>query len=201
MATAKEDATKNEAQLSLVRMKDTARPMPPGALPSAAEVAVLENWINAGYPMGSCGSVDGGDGGNGPPIGPPPSVFGGAPPFSPHTGPNTHNAGQDCMSCHTGKGDANRFSFGGTVYDGNGQPVVGAEVRLVDAMGRATSVYTGPKGTFYSGSAFTAPAHVGVRNAAASKDMFTALDATNGGACSSCHCTGASCSVPVVHLP
>lgn len=205
-ATSKEDPTKNEAELSVARMKNAMSPMPPGALPSAADVAILDDWITAGYPMGSCGSGNGtaGDGGSSvAPPPPPPSVFEGAPAFHAQTGPSAHNAGKDCMSCHrTGGGEAPRFSFGGTLYDGSGKPVAGAEVRLVDANGKASSVYTGSNGTFYGqGSGFAAPAQVGVRNASGAKDMVSALQASNGGACSSCHCTGGTCSVPPVHLP
>lgn len=199
MAPSKEDPTKSEAELSLSRMKNTASPMPPGAPPPASDVAILENWINAGYPMGSCGGSAGGDAGAIPP--PPPSVFKDAPAFVSRTGQRTHNAGKDCMSCHaTGGGEAPRFSFGGTLYDGSGNPVGGAEVRLVDANGKATSVYTSTSGTFYSGGAFAAPAHVGVRDAMHESDMLTALQASNGG-CSSCHCTGSACTVAPIHLP
>jgi hypothetical protein len=201
-ATAKEDPTKNEAELSVARMKDAARPMPPGALPSAADVAVLQDWISAGYPTGSCAARGGGDGGASPPPPPPPaSVFKDAPAFVARTGPSAHNAGKDCMSCHrNGGGEAPRFSFGGTLYDASGKPVAGAEVRVLDANGKATSVYTSATGTFYSGATFAAPAHVGLRNATASEDMLTLLDA-QGGACSSCHCSGGTCTVPPIHLP
>lgn len=198
----KEDPTKNEAELSVARMKNAGSPMPPGALPSTADVALLENFINAGYPKGSCGSVGSGDGGT--IATPPPStVFKGAPVFTARTGPRAHNAGKDCMSCHqNGGGEAPQFSLGGTVYDGTGGPVSGAEVRLVDAKGKATSVYTGTNGTFYmQGGGFAAPAQVGVRSASGARDMISALQAPGGGACSSCHCAGGSCTVPAIHLP
>lgn len=206
MAMAKEDPTKNEAELSLARMKDAARPMPPGAPPSPSDVAILENWINAGYPMGSCGGGSGDSGTGGPPPPPPPppaSVFDGAPAFALTTGSRAHNAGQDCMRCHTqANGEAPQLSFGGTLYDGAGNPVAGAEVRLVDANNNATVVHTASNGTFYRRSGpFAAPAHVGVRDATRSADMLTALQGSNGGACSSCHCTGSGCSVSQVHLP
>jgi hypothetical protein len=204
-ATSKEDPTKNEAQLSLARMTNAASPMPPGALPPAASVTLLQNWINAGYPTGSCGeSADGGEGGSPIVVPPPPSiVFEGAPAFVARTGPSAHNAGRECMSCHrNGGGDAPQFSLGGTLYDANGRALGGAEVRIVDANGKASSVYTATNGTFYqNGSGFSAPAHIGVRNAAASAEMFTALQSSNGGACSSCHCTGAGCTIGLIHLP
>jgi hypothetical protein len=126
----------------------------------------------------------------------------GAPPFASQTGPSTHNAGRDCLQCHgRGGGDAPQFTFGGTLYDGNGNAVVGAEVRLVDANGNGTSVYTGPSGTFYSqGAGFAAPANVGVRNATNTAEMLVTLQSSGGG-CSSCHCTGTGCSTTPIHLP
>jgi hypothetical protein len=208
MATAMEDPTKNEAQLSLARMQNAGMPMPPGALPSAADVTTLKNWINAGYPMAICtgGGGDGGSGGNdggGPPPPPPPlGVFANAPPFTPMMGSSAHRPGEDCLSCHG-------FTIGGTVFDGSGNPVAGAEVRVVDATGAAFSVYSGSDGTFHdSHNSFTAPAHIGIRDANNVKNMMTALQsgpqppAASGGACSACHCSGgAPCTVVPVHLP
>jgi hypothetical protein len=212
MATSHEDPSKNEAQLSLSRMQNASSPMPPGGVPSAADVTTLQNWINAGYPQGSCGTT-GGDGGassGGSSGGGSSGVFANAPPFSAQTGKSTHNAGQDCMGCHTGGGTnaPPAFEFGGTVYDGSGKAVVGAEVRFVDAKGNAVSVYTGPSGTFYKGgTGFAGPAHIGVRDATSTQDMMTALQsgaqspASTGGACSACHCTGSGCTMAPIHLP
>jgi hypothetical protein len=199
-AKALQNPAMNETEWSVARMKDVAKPMPPGALPSAGDVAILENWIKAGYPMGSCG------GDAGPPVAPPPppSVFKGAMAFAPRTGGSSHKAGEECMHCHkSGGGDAPAFSFGGTLYDPTGKPVGGAEVRLVDAKGVATSVYSGANGTFWlNGNGFAMPAQIGVRNATVVQDMYTPLTAANNGAaCSSCHCIGAGCSVSKVHLP
>jgi hypothetical protein len=207
-ATSHEDPTKNEAQLSVSRMQNASSPMPPGGLLPATDATTLQNWINAGYPMGSCatGSSSGGsssgssgDGGSTPP---PMSVFTGQPPFASQTGPSTHNAGQNCLNCHgSGGGNVPQFSFGGTLYDGKGNPVVGAEVRMVDAKGTGTNVYTGPQGTFFSeGGGFAAPARVGARNATSTADMLVTLQASGGG-CSSCHCSGTGCSTTPIHLP
>ncbi|HEX8790231.1 MAG TPA: carboxypeptidase-like regulatory domain-containing protein [Polyangiaceae bacterium] len=207
-ATAQEDPTKNEAQLSLSRMQSSSSPMPPSGPLPASDVTTLQNWINAGYPMGSCasGSSSGGSSsgasGDGGSAMPPVNVFNNAPPFVSQAGRSTHNAGKDCLQCHAnGGGDAPQFSFGGTLYDGNGNPVVGAEVRLVDANGNATSVHTSSTGTFYSeGSGFAAPAYVGARDATNMADMLVALQSSGGG-CSSCHCTGTGCSTTPMHLP
>lgn len=207
-----EDPTKSEAQLSLARMQGNPMPyMPPGATPSAADVAILQNWVTAGLPMGTCGTADGGGDGS---VTPPASVFNGQPPFMSQVPSGGHNPGKACFTCHTssctGGGDCGpELVFGGTLYDGSGAAVVGAEVRFVDANGNGTSVYTASSGDFWlrGSSAFAAPAHVGARNATAVQDMHTALQATTqgpavtGGDCNACHCTGTGCTVAPIHLP
>jgi hypothetical protein len=208
-ATAKEDSSKNEAELSVARMQNAASPMPPGALPPASAVATLQNWITAGYPQGSCGG--GTTGGTDSGTAPPPAtgvVFTGAPAFSAQTGPSTHNAGLECMGCHGAGGSGPQFEFGGTLYDGSGNPLSGAEVRFVYANGSSDSAYTSATGTFYQpGTTFTGAAHVGVRNATSTQEMITALQpgaqspASTGGACSACHCSGSGCTQPKIHLP
>ena len=107
------------------------------------------------------------------------------------------------MACHkNGGGEAPRFSLGGTVYDASGKGVGGVEVRLIDVNGKASSVYSGSSGTFYmNGSGFAAPARIGIRKGTTSQDMISTLQASNGGACSSCHCSGANCTVSTIHLP
>jgi hypothetical protein len=200
-ATSKEDPTKDEAQLSVVRMQSSSSPMPPASVQnpaSASDVATLQNWINAGYPSGSC-PVDGGappDAGTSGPV----DVFSGQPPFAPATGGNTHNAGQNCLSCHNvSSTQAPAFLFGGTLYDASGKPVVGAEVRVVDDNGTGYSVHTGPSGTFYKGgSSLATPAHAGARDATNKALMISPVTA---GGCSSCHCTGSSCATTPIHLP
>jgi hypothetical protein len=190
LATSKEDATKNEAQLSVARMQNTTSPMPPGGGATATDISTLQAWITAGYKDAACG-----DGGTPPPPPPPPTdVFTGAPAFASQVAGSTHNAGKNCMGgCHN-----HGFTFAGTVTNGAGAGVAGAEVRLVDANGKAISVYTGSNGNFHSSSSFVAPAKIGVRNAAAKAIMVTALTAANGG-CNGCHANGGT-QTPI-HLP
>jgi hypothetical protein len=225
MAPSHEMPSQNEAQLSLSRMKNSSSPMPPGGLLPTADVTTLQNWINAGYPKGSCGTSAGGSsggnssgatssGGNssggtdgGSPGGT--SVFANAAPYALGTPVDgNHNAGRDCMSsCHN-----HGFTFAGTVFDANGVGVGGAEVRVVDAMGKVISVYTdnrggSSQGNFYSSQPFVGPAHLGVRNATNTQAMLTAIQTTaqspasTGGACNACHCTGTGCTLAPIHLP
>jgi hypothetical protein len=190
MATAKEDPTKNEAQLSLSRMQNSTSPMPPSSVnmpPTASDISTLQNWINSGYPSGPACAPDAG-------AAPATAVFAGTAAFK-ASGSNCsgqHNAGQNCLQCHG-------FAFAGTIYDGSGKALAGAEVRVVDSTGKATSAYSCTNGNFYvqNGSIMT-PAHTAARNAASTTSMVSAM--TTGG-CNQCHCTGGGCTTARIHLP
>ncbi len=196
MKTAIEDPTKNEAELALARMQSSTSPMPPATFndpASASDIATVQSWINAGYPSGSCA------GDAGLPVSSAVDVFAKATSFTSQIAGSSHNAGRDCMQCHAGGGgEAPTFAFGGTLYDGNGKAVVGAEIRVVDANGKAASVYTGPEGNFHSSGTLTMPWHAGARNATSKALMISSL--TYGG-CNKCHCTGSSCTTAPLHLP
>jgi len=226
MASSQEMPSENEAQLSLSRMKNSSLPMPPGGTLPAADLSTLQNWINAGYPMGSCGTVamtGGTTGGTpaghadagqdaaaratGPATTTASGVFANAATFVAGTGVSGHhNAGQDCnQGCHN-----HGFTIAGTLVDSAGAAIGGAEVRLVDSTGQVISIYTatgGSQGNFYSKKSFVGPAHIGVRNAAGTQTMITAIQTTaqapasTGGACNACHCTGGGCTIAAIHLP
>ncbi len=195
-ATAMEDATKNEAQLAVTRMQSTTSPMPPASFnmpATSSDIATLQSWITAGYPSGAC------TGDAGPPMSTVFDVFAKAPSFSSQTGGNSHNQGRDCMGCHaTGGGEAPQFSFGGTLYDGSGNAVAGAEIRVVDANGKATSVYTAANGNFHGSGTLALPGHAGARDA---KDKALMVSALTYGGCNKCHCTGSGCTTTQLHLP
>ncbi len=110
---------------SLARMKDTGgAPMPPSGVPPASEVAAFESWLNAGAPMGTCSTTDGGT----------PTVT----CTSTRTWPtalryqesNDMNPGLACRSCHVGQNFKNqnpsnrsapalrRYYFAGTIFGG-----------------------------------------------------------------------------------
>ncbi len=203
-APSKLDPTKNEVEESVALMTLTsgATAMPPTSGSPAADIAVLQAWISSGYAAGA--ACDGGA----PPS--PTGVFTNAPPYAAPTKAcsGKHNAGQECMGCHSGNSD-NAFLMGGTLYDGSGNAVVNAEVRLVDSTGKATSVYSCQNGNFYiganNGGTLNGPATVGVRNATTTQTMVTTLSsgsqppASSGGACNACHASGGT-TTPV-HLP
>lgn len=127
-----------------------------------------------------------------PPPPPPPSVFNGAGAFVASTAGDTHNAGQNCMNgCHN-----HGFTFAGTLKDGAGNGVAGAEVRLVDSSGAAITVHTGTNGNFHSATPFSGPAHVGARTATKAVDMVGMITA---GGCNGCHATGGTATP--IHVP
>ena len=191
LATAKEDPTKSEAELSLARMQNSASPMPPASVnmpPTAAEIATLQAWINGGYTSGPACAPDAGT------TGPATAVFSGVKAYA-APGSNCsgqHNAGRDCLQCHG-------FAFAGTVYNAAGKALAGAEIRVVDATGQATSTYSCSNGNFYiQNGNFTAPGHTAARNATTTTTMVSAM--SNGG-CNSCHCSGGGCVTTAIHLP
>jgi mono/diheme cytochrome c family protein len=56
-----------EAQVALLRMQSTVSPMPPspGLAATSAQIAMMQTWINSGYPTGTCGGGTGGAAGSG----------------------------------------------------------------------------------------------------------------------------------------
>ena len=196
MANSTEDPTKKLIEESVIRMQSTTSPMPPSSVgnpATASDISTLQNWIAAGEPQGTCdaGAVGGGTS----------NVFSSEGAFTPTAGPNgEHNAGRDCLSCHDGSGEAPHFAFAGTIYNGSGSPVAGAEIRVEDAAGHFTTVYSATNGNFYKTASanFAAPGHAGARNASTTNLMIS--NVTNGG-CNSCHCTGSTCATAPIHLP
>lgn len=157
---------------------------------------------------GSTGST--GDGGTSPAPaagGGAPAPDGGAPPpaatdaftgagaFVAQSGPSAHNAGQSCMGgCHD-----HGFTFAGTLFDAAGAAVSSAEVRLVDANGKAILVHSGPNGNFYSSTPWVPPARVAARTATSKVVMVSALATAANGGCNGCHATGGT--VAKIHVP
>ncbi len=82
---------------------------------------------------------------------PPPKtssdIFTGAPAYKgtpPAETANSHHfqpmTGRDCFQCHGRL--SRRFDFAGTAYDAQGQPMAGAEIRVVDAENKEIALVT-----------------------------------------------------------
>lgn len=159
------------ATRSLLRMRDTMSPMPPGNLPPASEVAAFEAWLNAGAPAGSCMTP----------------VDAGVVSLTCATnrtwtdryqGGADMNPGMACRACHAGqnfKGQnpageselGRQYWFAGTVFPGPNEkdgclasPPAGVSVEILDLDGgvRLTMAVRTTSGNFYNATVRTPPA-------------------------------------------
>ncbi|MBL8933667.1 MAG: hypothetical protein JNM69_03890 [Archangium sp.] len=159
------------AARSLLRMKDTNSPMPPGAPLPAAEIAAFEAWVNGGAKMGSC-SADAGV----------PMVTCTAnqswATANRYTENPEMNPGLACRSCHNGQNFNGQnpslrskrsaaFYFAGTVYPGQNQKdfcfsyvPAGTTVEIIDRTGQVQLTLTPLRvsGNFFSDRLTTTPA-------------------------------------------
>jgi hypothetical protein len=98
-----------------------------------------------------------------------------------------HYTGQGCLSC---KSFTHRtFTFGGTVYQGNGSSTAANAQIGILVNGSLTTTYSGSQGNFYasiSGSAWST-AQIAVRTSAGTRVM--PANSTASGDCNSCHGT------------
>ncbi len=179
MAPSRTDPSQAIGAVALGRMQSATSPMPPppATAATAAEIAVISDWVAAGYPSGSgctptCTSGTTWRGGN---------------EESPEMNP-----GMACIQCHVAGDEGPRFSIAGTVYptlhepdlcDG-APPSSGAQVIITGADGRMLTLAPNAAGNFYSEGAVAAPYRAKVVTAAGERAM-TAQQTS--GDCNSCH--------------
>jgi hypothetical protein len=129
------------------------------------------------------------DPGNGPDGGAPPSppdggsgttacIQAATPPGSGH-----HNAGANCLGCHTGAGGAPLWTAAGTLYSSSGAALSGATITIVDATGKSIAIVTAQNGNFWTSEAMKAP----LRVKASRCPSVASMSAPASGACNSCH--------------
>jgi hypothetical protein len=106
-----------------------------------------------------------------------------------------HNAGLDCLSCHTGTGAAPHWYAAGTLYTtaSGTAPVVGATVHITDAKGVEVKLITANNGNFWTATALTYPVQV---KASLCPTTVMMPVAPSTGSCNTCHSSGNR-----VHLP
>lgn len=181
VSPAPSDKAKTTAQVSLERMRDVTSPMPPSGLLAAAEVAVLESWINAGEPRSTC------DGADRPDAGAPVCTSGlyDTRSFGPGMGP-----GRSCNECHgQNELDPPIFTIAGTVYPALREPAdcvgdTSATVVVTDAKGTTLTLPTSAAGNFTSQQAVVFPIQVKVTRGDQTREMETS---PYSGDCNSCH--------------
>lgn len=170
LAPSPTDSSKNVGQMSVQRMKDTKRPMPPDGMLPDSDVAILQAWVDKGMPDGQCAT--------------PPEI--GKSPYDTPKDVCTSDTfwtrgeiesndmfpGQACNKCHTARRRPTITSFGGTVYPTahekddcyGGSSVVGSKVVVTDVNGAQLfeMKVTNSSGNFSRRGTFAMPAE-GVR--------------------------------------
>ena len=207
MAPSLMDPTKNCAQISVSRMKATTLPMPPlPAMPAtSAEIATLQNWIAAGYPMGSCSATNGvaSDGGsadaNANPYGTP-LMCTSMTNWNGASGQNMR-PGEACIACHSlGRGP--RFAIAGTLYPSAHEPddcngantsTNAATVVITDKNGTVTTLRPNSVGNFSYQGTLATPFQAKVVQGG--KERVMATPQTSGD-CNSCHTAAGANSAP-----
>ena len=184
-----------EAQVALQRMQNAASPMPPSPASPAttSEIATLQDWINNGYPSGSCAGVDGGA--------TKPDPLNATPTCTSKTnwtggtnGSSSMEPGQACIACHSKGGDGPRYVIAGTLYPTGHEPdncngvngsTSGAKVIIADSKGTSVSLTPNSVGNFYSSTTLSPPYKAKVVNSAGLERVMSATLTT--GDCKSCH--------------
>ena len=184
------------AQRSLVRMQDSASPMPPGAAVtvSSAEIAAFAGWVDAGTPTGSCAPAQD------PAFSAPPQCSSGSYWTQGDNGSSQMHPGLACIDCHSRRGgEAPDFAVAGTVYptghefdDCFGSASRNATVTITDKNGTSHSTTVNAAGNFYINAgtfpgwpAFPITATVSFNGK--SRSMGTAVPS---GDCNLCHTQG-----------
>lgn len=148
LAAAPSSPSQSVGALSVARMADAARPMPPGGLLPAEERAVLASWVQAGMPAGDCGASM--------PPQPEPAQCTSGTYYSPSSEEGPHmNPGLACVSCHLREDDG-PTGVGGTVYPTRHEPDLcngvpgNMTVVLTGADGRELRLPVNAQGNFFA---------------------------------------------------
>jgi cytochrome c553 len=206
VAKSDSDPGRTVADVSLERMKSTTEPMPPEGAPAASDIAILETWIKAGLPKGSCatksatadgggpGAAPPGDGGAAPKDGgsaPAPTVCTSGTSWVTGTPPSTLMLpGKACIACHaTNPGP--EYSIAGTVYPTLHEPdacngIGGGSltVVIVDATGKSHTMPVNAAGNFTRVTGIPMPYKAMIVDGIKTREMKTPQ---TDGDCNGCH--------------
>lgn len=198
------DPTKNLAQVSVSRMRNANKPMPPAPTVLAeAEIQAFADWVAAGMQGETCSD----------PL--PPDPFGGptvctsGQSWNPNADDDARMfPGRDCIGCHAreGEGEAPVFHVAGTIYPTGHEPdscygvgtLSGVKVEVVDSAGRKYMLAPNGTGNFYLeqrvSTPFTPPYRARlITNGGAVRQMVGEQD---DGDCNACHTAGGTSDAP-----
>ncbi len=189
LATAsKTDPSKSYAQLSIDRINDRKKPMPPEGGMAPAEIAILQKWIADGMPKGDCAApgstVD-------------PAIYNTPVQCSSkdtwtrgNAGSSLMHPGVACIDCHEQMGRGPVYSVAGTIYPTAHEPDdcfgSSADVQIIvtGADGRSQTLTPNSAGNFFSRTRVTMPYKVKVVAGGKTREMVGAVDK---GDCNACH--------------
>jgi hypothetical protein len=193
------DQALTNAQESVSRMQNTVFPMPtpPAAPATQDEIAALQAWIAAKYPLGGGCAPDAGTGDTDTDASVGPSYSGPLICSSGAAGAGGNGPamlpGDACSTCHG-------FSIAGTAYKTEhesegcaGASVTGATVVITDATGAVTTLPIGTDGNFYTTDGVTGPFRAKILYQGRERDMLTPQGF---GSCNTCHTPNGANSAP-----
>lgn len=212
MAPAPSDASKTVGVKCVERMTDAQLPMPPkpASPPTAAEIAIMQSWVNAGMPAGACsGGQDGGAVGADPLNADPTCTS--AAQWNGSEGQNM-GPGHPCIQCHAQEGEGPVLYVAGTVYPTGHEPdscnganglsgqFAGAKVVLTDASGGTlATINVNGAGNFLWQNPVPKPFYAKVTWNGKERVMSEAVPS---GDCNTCHtATGANGAPGRITLP
>lgn len=185
----RDDPSRSIAAVSVDRMKDAAKPMPPSGPAPDADIAVLEKWIAAGMPAGTCDKpIEGGSSQYDTPV----VCTSGMYWTRGDHGSKLMKPGGACIDCHTRENEGDFFTAAGTVYpsahepdDCNGVAQGAAKVILTGADGKTVTMTVNGAGNFSTASAIKMPYRAKVVDGAGkTREMITPQ---KDGDCNKCH--------------
>ncbi|MBS2019566.1 MAG: hypothetical protein JST00_42285 [Deltaproteobacteria bacterium] len=202
-AASKSDPKKSVAALSLDRMRDTKKPMPPSGVAPASDVAVLQAWVSAGLPKGSCVAPVATDAGADAPATSTDYdtpvvctsnvrwIFGNIKSQLMHPG-------VACIECHKKRGPI--YSIAGTVYptahepdDCNGTSSAATTVVITGADGKTLTLPLNGAGNFFTKTPVAKPYRAKVVSGGKTREMVTPV---TDGDCNTCHSVAGSDKAP-----
>jgi hypothetical protein len=204
-APSRSNPSLTNAQAAVARMQSSTSPMPPAPASRAtsSEITTVQSWISAGYPAGSCGGADGGTGDGGvvsDPFKAPATCTSKQMWSGGNNGSSSMNPGRACIDCHSGSDEAPSFSVAGTVYPTAHEPDLcngfggsGAQVVIVGADGRTTTLTPNSAGNFFATGSIALPFQAKVVYQGRERVMVAKQTI---GDCNRCHTQSGSMSAP-----
>lgn len=108
-----------------------------------------------------------------------------------------HNAGKDCIACHTTNGVSTTLA--GTAYDSTGAALSGSTVTITQAGGSVLKLTTASNGNFWTNASISFPVQVEVSRCPDGTGSMSDSVTSSKASCNSCHRTGGS--MAPIHVP